>query len=379
VRVIVVGAGVIGCAVAYELARRGAHVHLLDGRAPGRGATFASAGILAPAVEGHNPDLLHLTSCSLAAYDEFIRRVRHDSGVDIDYARTGTLQVAFTKEQAAVLAEIATRCAASGIAHELLDTTGTRALEPSVSSAVIAALHVPTQGYVSAEQLTSALVQAAVTRGATIVNVRVERIDETPDSVAAITSRERLDADAVVIATGSWMVPTGRALSEPSESGPALSERRESTGPPVKPIRGQLLHLRVDEAIASRVLWGPDCYIVPWRDRTVLVGATVEDVGFDESATVEGVRSLLTAATAVAPALDRARFLEVRVGLRPKTADELPAIGRSSTMHHVCYAMGLYRNGILLAPLTATMVADLMLDGREHADLARVRPDRFGL
>jgi glycine oxidase ThiO len=366
VKVIVVGAGIAGCAIAYELARRGATVQVVDSRAPGRGATFASAGILAPAVEGHNADLLHLTSCSLAAYDDFIRRVRLDSGIDVDYARTGTLQVAFTSEQAAVLAESAARL--RGIAHSLLDGAATRALEPNVSTDVIAGLHLPTQGYVSAEQLVSALVQAAVSRGATIVNGRVDRIEETPNGAAAITARERLDADALVIATGSWSVPTA----------PALSERSESKGP-VKPIRGQLLHLRVDEPIASSVLWGPDCYIVPWRDRTALVGATVEDVGFDESPTVEGVRSLLTAAVSVAPVLDGARFLEVRVGLRPKTPDELPAIGRSSTMHHVFYAIGLYRNGVLLAPLTATMVADLVLDRREHPDLARVRPDRLGL
>lgn len=362
-KVIVVGAGVIGCAVAYELARRGADVHVLDNRAPGRGATFASAGILAPAVEGHNPDLLHLTSCSLAAYDDFITRVRRDSGIDVEYARTGTLQVAFTSEQAVVLAESAARLVASGIAHEMLDAAGARALEPQVSSAVTSALHVPTQGFVGAEQLVSALVQAAARRGATVVASRVERIEDTPNGAAVVTSRERLDADAVIVATGSWSVDS------PRSAGPG----------PVKPIRGQLLHLQVEEPIASSVLWGPDCYIVPWRNRTTLVGATVEDVGFDESATVEGVRSLLTAAVAVAPALDRARFLEVRVGLRPKTEDELPAIGRSSTMHHVFYATGLYRNGVLLAPLTATMLADLVVEGREHPDLARVPPDRLGL
>jgi glycine oxidase len=373
VKVIVVGAGIAGCAIAYELARRGAQVHIVDGRPPGRGATFASAGILAPAVEGHNADLLHLTSCSLAAYDDFIRRVRLDSGVDVDYARTGTLQVAFTRDQADVLTESAARFDATGISHSLLDGAAARALEPNVSDAVVAALHVPTQGYVSAELLVAALVQAAVSRGATIVNSRVDQIEETAGGAAVLTASGQFEADAVVIATGSWAVPTG----------PALSERSESKGAshlaPVKPIRGQLLHLRVDEPIASRVLWGPECYIVPWRNHTALVGATVEDVGFDESPTVEGVRSLLTAAVQVAPALDRARFLEVRVGLRPKTADELPAIGRSSTMHHVFYAIGLYRNGVLLAPLTATMVADLVLDKRQHPDLARVRPDRFGL
>jgi glycine oxidase len=362
VKVIVVGAGIAGCAVAYELARRGAEVQVLDGRAPGRGATFASAGILAPAVEGHNPDLLHLTSCSLASYDDFMARVRSDSGLDVDYARSGTLQVAFTSEQQAALIDTAARCAASGIVYTMLDGVAARSLEPNVSSSAIAALHVPTQGYVSVEQLVSALVEAASRHGATVANTLVEQIEERDNGAAVVTANQRLDADAVVVASGSWTDVAGIAA-------PA----------PVKPIRGQLVHLRVEEAIASRVLWGPDCYIVPWRNRTVLVGATVEDVGFDESATVDGVRSLLTAATIVAPVLDRARFLEVRVGLRPKTADELPAIGRSSTMHHVFYAMGLYRNGILLAPLTAALIADLVLDGREHADLARVRPDRFGL
>jgi len=364
VKVIVAGAGIAGCAIAYELARRGATVHVLDGRPPGRGATFASAGILAPAVEGHNPDLFHLTSCSLAAYDEFIRRVQLDSGVDVDYARTGTLQVAFTSEQAAVLTDSAARCATSGIPHAQLDTAGARALEPNLSTAVMSALHVPTQGYVAAEPLVSALVRAASSRGAVVEHIRVERIEDTPSGAAVVTSSGRLEADAVVVATGSWAVP----FDSPG-----------SLRAPVKPIRGQLVHLRVDEPIAASVLWGPECYIVPWRDRTALVGATVEDVGFDESATVEGVRSLLTAAAQIAPALDRARFLEVRVGLRPKTADELPAIGRSSTMHHVFHAAGLYRNGVLLAPLTAMMIADLVLDGREHPDLARVRPDRFGL
>jgi glycine/D-amino acid oxidase-like deaminating enzyme len=148
---------------------------------------------------------------------------------------------------------------------------------------------------------------------------------------------------------------------------------------PVTPIRGQLLHVKVDEPIASHVLWGPDCYMVPWRDRTVLIGATVEDVGFDERATIEGVRSLLNAAVAMVPALDRASFQEARVGLRPKTEDELPAIGRSSTMPHVFYALGLYRNGILLAPLTASLVADLVLDGRHREELAMVPPARLGL
>jgi thiazole synthase len=126
-------------------------------------------------------------------------------------------------------------------------------------------------------------------------------------------------------------------------------------------------------------VWSDDCYVVPWRDGTVLVGATIENVGFAEHTTADGVQRLLNAAAELMPLLREARFEDARAGLRPKTPDELPVIGRSSTMPHVFYAAGHYRNGVLLAPLTAALVADLVLEGRERPELALVRPDRFGL
>jgi thiazole synthase len=147
----------------------------------------------------------------------------------------------------------------------------------------------------------------------------------------------------------------------------------------LKPIRGQLLQLRLSERPASHVIWGSDCYLVPRRDGVVLVGATVEDVGFDERATSAGVQGLLDAALTLMPGLRGAAFEEVRVGLRPRTGDELPAIGASSTMPHVFYATGHYRNGVLLAPLTARLVADLVLEGKGDADLVSLQPRRFGL
>jgi len=363
VKVIVVGAGIAGCAIAYELARRGVAVHVLDPRAPGRGATFASAGILTPAVEGHNPELLHLTSCSLSSYDDFIQRVTSDSGLEIDYARNGTLQVAFTSEQAAELNEHARQLGAAGVEHAFLDARAALALEPALATAIAGALRLPTQGYVSAEQLVAALVHAARARGAAFVTGRAERIEDGTRGPSVRTAEGVLEADAVVVASGSWAVdPMGVQQQTP-----------------VKPIRGQLLHLHVTDRIAAHVIWGPKCYAVPWRDRSVLVGATVEDVGFDERTTVEGVRSLMNAAVELLPGLDQAELREVRVGLRPKTADELPAIGRSSTMHHVFYATGLYRNGLLLAPLTAALIADLVVHGRERDELAMTRPERLGL
>jgi glycine oxidase len=148
---------------------------------------------------------------------------------------------------------------------------------------------------------------------------------------------------------------------------------------PVRPVRGQLLQLRFDSSPLTRIVWGSAAYLVPWTDGDMLVGATVEDAGFDERVTAGGVAQLLDAAAALLPAASSAGFVEARAGLRPGTSDQLPIVGRSSTMRGVYYATGHYRNGVLLAPLTATLIADLVLEGRERDELALMRPDRFGL
>jgi glycine oxidase len=361
VNITVVGAGVVGCAVAYELASRGARVHLLDPRGSGRGATLASAGILAPHIEGHSESLLRLGVYSMSQWDEFVRRVQIDAGCTVEYERSGTLQVAFDATEAEVLTEIAGRLQSAGVEHSLLDGRDAMALESALSPQAMAALIVPSHAHVGPAPLIEALVAAATKRGVSQKQSRVLRIEDGPDAAVA-TEHGVVRADAIILATGSW---TSSLVSPPPDV--------------VKPIRGQLLQLSMEQRPASHVIWGPDCYAVPWTDGTVLVGATVEDVGFDEGTTAEGVRGLLAAATGLLPVLGRARFREARAGLRPKTADELPLIGRSSTMPHVFYAAGHYRNGVLLAPLTASLIADLVLDGRERPELADVRPDRFGL
>ena len=358
-KITVVGAGIVGCAIAHELASRGARVHLIDSRGVGRGATRASAGILAPQIEGHIPELRSLAACSLAMYDDFIRRVEQDSGRSIEYNRKGTLQVALDEGEALAFAKDARALAANGVDCEMLDSDAARRLEPALSDRVNAALLVPMHGFVAAVPLTEALADAAEARGVRLSTVAVLGIDGGTATARVTTEDETIESDVVIVASGSWPVP-----SRPSEA------------PPVKPIRGQLLQLHAEQAIASRVVWGQECYLVPWHDGTVLVGATVEDVGFDERPTVEGVRGLLTAAIGLVPSLEGAHFEQVRVGFRPKTIDELPMIGRSDTMPGVFYAMGHYRNGVLLAPLTAALMADLVLENKERAELSFVKPRR---
>lgn len=363
VKVIVVGAGVIGCAIAYELAARGVEVHVVDGRGPGLGATRASAGILSPYIEGHSAGLLRLGVCSLDRYDRFISRVSADAGAPIEYRRTGTLQVARDDAEAAQLVQHDRALAGMGAPHSLLDGEEARRLEPGLDIAIRAALLIPSHGYVGAQHLLSALVRAAGRRGA-VFSVEHVRAVRGSAPVRVETGDRELGADAVVIAAGSW------------SGGISLASERPA---PVRPVRGQLLHLRVAEPPLSRVVWGAATYLVPWQDGSVLVGATVEEVGFDERVTVSGVRWLLDEGERILPALGHAAFQEARAGLRPATADELPIIGASSTMRGVYFATGHYRNGVLLAPLTATLMAELLVDGREGTELALVRPDRFGL
>jgi glycine oxidase len=146
----------------------------------------------------------------------------------------------------------------------------------------------------------------------------------------------------------------------------------------VRPVRGQLLHLAWRGEPLRRIVWGRRCYVVPFTNQSVLVGATVEDAGFDERATVEGIRDLLDAVGGLIPGARRAAFLDVRVGLRPGSPDDLPIIGTPEGAPGLIYATGHYRNGVLLAPLTAAVVADLVLEGRRDPVLDLLSPNRFG-
>jgi glycine oxidase len=366
VKITVVGAGIVGCAVAHELASRGARVLVVDPRGVGQGATRASAGILAPYIEGHIPFLRKLGLSSLALYDTFIERVRAEARHPVEYERSGTLQVAHGDEEARELAAIARDLESVREGHSLLDAREARQLEPALSDRVVGALLVPRHGYVAAAALTSALVEAATAHGVTFSSARVADVTEIDQVVRLATSEGPIESDAVVVAAGSWF----------SQLVAPVLDRPQ---PAVKPIRGQLVHLNMPARAASRVVWRGPCYLVPWRDGSVLVGATVEDVGFDERVTAGGVQMLLDLATDLLPELKHATLREARVGLRPGTPDELPVIGRSSTMRKVFYATGHYRSGVLLAPLTAAMLADLVIDGCARPELAVVRPDRFGL
>jgi glycine oxidase len=352
--VLVVGAGIIGCAIARELAVCGVRCTVVDDRPIAGGATQASAGMLAPHVEAHEGGpLLDLGLRSLDLYQPWIFDVMHESGAAIEYRVIGTLEVALTAARAAELRR-------EGRSHGgWLEPADVARAYPQLR-ATTGALTTEHHGYVVPAQLAESLARAAVRAGATFERARVLRIEPQEDGLRVTTSAGVHVAPHVVLAAGAWTN--------------AIEGVRT---PPVRPVRGQLLRLDWPERPLPTIVWGPDCYVVPRLDGSILVGATVEDVGFDERTTEEGIALLRAAATHLLPPAKRSRLLEARVGLRPATPDDLPAIGPDAGVPGLIHATGHYRNGVLLAPITAQLVADLIVEGKCDPALESFRPDRF--
>lgn len=351
--------------MAYELARRGTSVQLIDDRQPGMGATQASAGMLAPFTEAKDRDtaFLDLAVRSLDLYDAFVARVAETAKMRVGYRRTGTIDVASTAERMESLHAVARRLQARGVTLSLLDSSQARKEEPLLGDAVAGALWIPQHGYVNAGELTRALVAAARTHDAHLIEAHVRSIAQRAGAITVETGRGTLSADVVVVAAGSWS---------------AIVDIAGVEHVPVRPVRGQLLHLAWHASPLRRVTWGDRCYLVPWEDGTLLVGATMEEVGFDERTTVGGVSRLLSAACDLVPSVSNAAVLSARAGLRPGTPDALPLIGWSKVMPNLMYATGHFRNGVLLCPLTAQLVADAVIDGIADPGLTATNPQRFG-
>lgn len=365
-RVGIIGAGIIGAAIADALAIRGARVALYDMRGPGQGASQASAGVLSPYIEA-KPDspLLTIGTRSLGMWDRWVADLRVRTRVPFLYERSGTLEVALQPEEAAHLRQSAAWLSSTGIPHEWVEGATLRALETHVTPAALGALVIPSHGYVQVPALVTALMSSARHHGATCETpAEIIFVEQKRDVVHVRVGARTDEFDHLVIAAGSW------------------SRRVRVAGVPVfpvRPIRGQLLHLTwPDTHVPTRSVWGTRCYTVPWSDGSLLVGASVEDVGFDEHTTVDAVRELLDAVGELLPASTRASLLATRVGLRPATVDHLPLLGPLASHPRITLATGHYRNGILLTPHTADVVSRLILDNDRDPTLDLTRPEREG-
>ncbi len=346
--VAIVGAGLIGLAIAFELANRGAQVRVYDRAEPGRQASWAGAGMLAPYTERvENEELLALCASSLEMYPQFVERVREASGVDPHLRLDGIVNAAFDDEQMMKLRAHWEELHERGVGCEVLDRGQTLGIEPVLGKHVVGALLVEGEGYVDNRRLGRALIAACEERGVTIVRDAKDVALECDERrVRGIRSHRGFTAASYVVnAAGAW------AAQVPGMPGGAVPE--------VEPVKGQMLALAVPVGMVRRTTWVPGAYLVPRDDGRLLVGATVEHEGFDQRVTARGVETLLRAALAAAPALGGFALTETWAGLRPGTKGRMPYIGATS-VEGLLLATGHYRNGILLTPATARAIADVV-------------------
>jgi glycine oxidase len=363
--VAVVGGGLVGLACAWRLALAGHQVTLVDPE-PGRGASWAAAGMLAPVTEVHYGEepLLRLNLAGAAAYPEFVAALEADSDVDCGYRRCGTLVVARDVDDNAELAQLLDFQQRLGLDVERLRSRDCRRLEPGLAPSVRGGILVAGDHQVDNRALVAALREACRRRGVVHVPLRAAGLRHDGGRVRglALADGTRLSAGTVVLAAG-WEAADLAGLPEPL---------------PLRPVKGQLLHLRgpADAPLATRTVRGLEVYVVPRADGRLVVGATVEERGADRAVTAGGVYELLRATYELLPGVTELELVEVTAGLRPGTPDNAPLIGRGG-LEGLVVAAGHYRNGVLLAPVTADAVAELVTAGTVPELLAPFSPTRF--
>jgi glycine oxidase len=361
--VAIAGGGVIGACIALELAQAGLKVALFDAREPGREASWASAGIISPAPEnaGMIP-LVPICRASAALYPEFVRGIEELSGRNVGFREKGTLEILLGADAPEELSTLIALHHGLGLKADPLSAGQARQLEPSVTDRAEAAILRPQEASVDNRELTPAALEAARRKGVEIFagEAALGIWREGSHCRGLELKNEKVEAKWTVIAAGSFSAQI---------SGAAVYA-------PVIPAKGQMICLRSDGVKMQRVLWSENIYLVPRNDGRILAGATVERVGFDRSVTAGGLKKLLEAAIELAPELASARVEESWAGLRPDTPDHLPVLGPCD-VDGLLFATGHFRSGILLAPVTARLVAEWVTSQKVAADWERFSPMRF--
>ncbi|WP_406412507.1 glycine oxidase ThiO [Streptomyces halstedii] len=370
--VLVVGGGLIGLVTAWRSAQRGLRTTVADPE-PGGGAAQVAAGMLAAVTELHHGEqmLLGLNVASAARYPAFVAELEEASGRGTGFRACGTLSVALDTDDRAHLRELHALQRRSGLASEWLSGRECRRLEPMLAPGVRGGLRVDGDHQVDPRRLTAALVTACERAGVVFRRGWAKRLSVTADRAAGVVLADgaRLDADQVVLAGGSL---SGRLAGLPEE-----------VLPPVRPVKGQVLRLRVPPVYApflSRtvraVVRGSHVYLVPRADGELVVGATSEEMGWDVTVTAGGVYELLRDAHELVPGITELPLTETRAGLRPASPDNAPLLGPTA-LPGLHLATGHHRNGVLLTPVTGEVMATLLTTG-DVPELAQpFTPARF--
>jgi glycine oxidase len=368
-KVAIIGAGVVGLGIAWRLAARGAAVEVFDRGAAGTGATHAAAGMLAACCEAEPGEevLIALGRESQARWPGFAAELLQASGIDVELRTEGTLVVALTADDQARLHHHLVFQHKIGLPLHWITPAETRRREPHLAGKLAGAVWSPEDHQVENRKLAAALRVAAERAGATIrEHAPVKEISVAGARADGLVMADgsKVAADVVVLAAGAWSRGIGGLPAE--------------LRPPVRPIKGQMLALRMDaaEPLVNHVVWAPGVYLVPRRDGRLIVGATVEEKAFDATLTAGGLLTLLEAAWRTVPAVEELPIEEMWVGHRPGSRDDAPILG-PGPVSGLVYATGHHRNGILLAPVTADAIARLVLDGTVEPTIRPFGIERF--
>lgn len=371
---IVVGGGVIGLSCAWRAAQRGARVAVLERGEPGGGATRVAAGMLAPVGEltFGEPELLELTLTAARLYPEFVADLEAATGESSGYERLGALHVALDRDEAAQLRRVHELQRSLDLEAEWLPPRRCRELEPGLTPSFHGGVFAASEAAVDPRALTRVLLAALRAEGVE-VRTGVEVVDGIFEGERLVGVRtgagEELRAESIVLATGAWAGAT--------------EWLPEHARPQVRPVKGQVLELQAreipgvtpDEPVARHILASERVYLVPRADGRLVVGATVEEMGFDTAITAGGVHELLREAYRLLPDVAEMELLGATAGLRPGTPNNLPLVGPGA-IDGLVLATGHFRNGILLAPLAAQAVADLLSGVRPFPGISPGKDER---
>ena len=361
--IVIVGGGLIGASIAFRLAQAGRKVTVVDRGEPGREASSAAAGMLAAQMGMEKADALsELRLESRKIYPEFVREIEDASGTKIEYHARGMLEVARSEQDLEGLGEKFTLQKKHGLAVEKLAAGDICGRGAGLDPAVRGGLFFPEDHWLDNEALSLGVVQAARNVGARFFpQTEIHKAELTGGSLKELASAtRRFSADHYVLAAGCWSGELTKNLG---------------LHVPVHPSRGQMMEFQSDRKV-EHAIWEGHCYVVPREGGRLLVGATIEDAGFDKSVTAAGLEKILSTVIGYAPWLREARFRRAWAGLRPDSADHWPILGKGR-ISNLVFATGHFRSGILLAPITARLISELILDGSVSHPLYAFRPDRF--
>jgi glycine oxidase len=364
--VAIIGGGIIGCSIAYYLGKHGLEVAVFDQGEMGAQASSAAAGILAPlgSLSGPGPyaDLL-LASWSM--FPTLVPELEEASGIQVDYEQTGVLRVVRNAHNSSNLRKRMREWQPLGLQTQWLNGDEARGYEPLLASDVSAAIYAPQESQLKAAKITTAFAQAAANRGAKL-NSHTEILGIQSDRrrvTGLYTAQgETIACNHLIIATGAWTAQCGSWLD---------------ISLPVSPQRGQILTVKQPAQPLRHVIFGEAVYLAPKKDHTVVIGATKEEVGFDKHVTAGGLAWLLGTAIRLAPMLDGCAVVQTWAGLRPKTPDNHPILGKAPHWENVTLATGHNSVGIMLSPITGQSIADLITKGNTADVIKPFRAERF--